>query len=408
MIFKSLKFYRESFIGFNPQVWYIALATLINRAGTMVIPFLSLYLTENMNFNLSQVGWIMSCFGVGSLIGSWLGGKLSDTIGFYPTMIGSLLATGIGFFLLQYIETFYAFCVAMILLMAVADTFRPAMFVALRTYSKPENRTRAITLIRLAINLGFSAGPAIGGFLIMKMGYAGLFWVDGITCVIASILLFATLNKKEAASAHEENKGGPQNSPYKDIPYLVFLFGTFLVSVSFLQFFSTIPLYFREVHQLQEREIGLLLASNGFLIFLIEMPLIKYFDNPRFSIYRILSFSTFLILFSFLVLNLSLWHGVLVISILFMTFGEMLNFPFMNRFSMERADRGKSGAYMALYTIAFSLSHVVSHNTGMHLIKHFGYNFTWYFMTFLLAIACVIFLLVKPLIDREKKLELNK
>lgn len=405
MFLRGLRFYRDSFTGFNPQVWFIALATLINRAGTMVVPFLSLYLTEDMHFSLGQVGWIMSCFGIGSLVGSWLGGKLSDSIGFYPTMIGSLMLTGIGFVFIQFIETFYGFCIGIILLMSIADTFRPAMFVALRTYSKPENRTRAVTLIRLAINLGFSAGPAIGGFLIMNAGYSGLFWVDGITCVIAALLLLITLNMKEAASAHADNKGGPQGSPYKDVPYLVFLLGTFLVSATFLQFFSTIPLYFREVHLLQEKEIGLLLASNGLIIFLIEMPLIKYFDNPRFSIYRILAFSTFLILMSFLVFNLSSWKGVLIISILFMTIGEMLNFPFMNRFSMERADRGKSGAYMALYTIAFSLSHVVSHNSGMHLIEHFGYDATWYVMTAFLAIACVIFLLVKPLIDREKKRE---
>jgi hypothetical protein len=33
------------------------------------------------------------------------------------------------------------------------------MFVSLATYAKPENRTRALTLVRLAVNLGF-AGPA--------------------------------------------------------------------------------------------------------------------------------------------------------------------------------------------------------------------------------------------------------
>jgi predicted MFS family arabinose efflux permease len=53
-----------------------------------------------------------------------------------------------------------------------------------------ENRTRSLTLVRLAVNLGFAAGPALGGLIIMNMGYGGLFWVDGSSCII-SILIFS-------------------------------------------------------------------------------------------------------------------------------------------------------------------------------------------------------------------------
>jgi predicted MFS family arabinose efflux permease len=62
------------------------------------------------------------------------------------------------------------------------------MFVSLATYSKPENRTRSLTLVRLAVNLGF-AGPALGGLIIMNMGYGGLFWVDGSSCIISILIL---------------------------------------------------------------------------------------------------------------------------------------------------------------------------------------------------------------------------
>ena len=158
--------YIDSFRGLSKEVWWLSLITLINRAGTMVIPFLSLYLTESLDFSLSNVGWIMSAFGLGSVFGSWLGGKLTDKIGYYKVMLFSLFTTGFLFIGLQYLTTFSSFCVGIFLVMLVADTFRPAMFVALSAYSKPENKTRSVTLIRLAINLGFSAGPAIGGLII--------------------------------------------------------------------------------------------------------------------------------------------------------------------------------------------------------------------------------------------------
>ena len=168
--------YLNTFKGLSKEVWWLALITLINRAGTMVIPFLSLYLTEDLEFSLSNVGTLMVCFGLGSVVGSWLGGKLTDSTGYYKVMVRSLLGTGILFIGLQFLNTFYALCLGIFLVMLVADMFRPAMFVALSAYSKPENKTRSVTLIRLAINLGFSAGPAVGGRTITTFGYTALFW----------------------------------------------------------------------------------------------------------------------------------------------------------------------------------------------------------------------------------------
>lgn len=88
---KKLYFnYINTFRGLSKEVWWLALITLINRAGTMVIPFLSLYLTKSLDFTLSDVGWIMSFFGLGSVVGSWIGGKLTDKIGYYKVMFFSL------------------------------------------------------------------------------------------------------------------------------------------------------------------------------------------------------------------------------------------------------------------------------------------------------------------------------
>jgi len=197
MVKRTFINYQDSFRGLSNEVWWLALITFINRAGTMVLPFMTLYLTKDLNFSLAQVGTIMSCFGVGSLLGSWLGGKLTDKIGFYRVMFWSLLITGFLFIALQFIHSFIGFALAIFITMSIADTFRPAMFVSLKAYSKPENQTRSLTLIRLAINLGFSLGPFLGGIIIATLNYSGLFWVDGITCITAVFLLKLVLSKRE-------------------------------------------------------------------------------------------------------------------------------------------------------------------------------------------------------------------
>jgi predicted MFS family arabinose efflux permease len=384
--------YINTFRGLSKEVWWLALITLINRAGTMVIPFLSLYLTKSLNFSLSDVGWIMTAFGLGSVMGSWLGGKLTDKIGFYKVMVFSLFATGLLFILLQYLNTFITFWFGILIIMLIADMFRPAMFVALIAYSKPENKTRSVTLIRLAINLGFSAGPALGGLIITTLSYHGLFWVDGITCITATAVLINVLHPKKTQTLENVKSESP-TSAYTDKLFLVFLGAMILFGIVFLQYFSTMPLYYKDVYFLSELDIGILLGMNGFLIFVFEMPLIKWLENSRFSKSGLMLTGAVLTGLSFLILNVTSWTGVLIIGMLLMTFGEMVAFPFSNAFAMERAKHGNQGEYMALYSISFSIAHIFGHNMGLQLVNSVGYSKTWYFTT-LLAALCVFLLFI--------------
>ncbi len=367
----------------------------------MVIPFLSLYLTKNRGFSLEDVGWILTCFGLGSVAGSWIGGKLVDRIGHYKTMAGSLLISGLFFILLQFPVSFWGICLGIFLVMSVADAFRPAVFVAINAYSKPENRTRSITLIRLAINLGFSAGPAAGGLIIAGVGYSGLFWVDGITCILGGILLLKLLHPKKAIGNIPEILIKPR-SVLKDKPFLVFIGAMILFGFIFLQYFSTIPLYYAQVHFLSEFQIGLILGLNGFLIFLLEMPLIKYLESKvRSSLFHVIN-GTLLVGLSFLIINLTGWVGVVVVGMMLLTLGEMIAFPFSNSFALKRAQGGKQGSYMAIYSIAFSIGHIFGHNSGMQLIGRFGFDLTWYVMIILCIAACGLLVLAMNMLKNEK------
>ena len=130
MLKTAFQRYIDNFKGFSREIWILTLITFINRAGTMVLPFLSKYLKEDLGFSYGQVGWIMVCFGVGSMLGSWLGGKLSDKIGFYKIMIFSLLTSGLLFLAIQFVTSFIGLCISMFVIMSVADMYRPAMFVS--------------------------------------------------------------------------------------------------------------------------------------------------------------------------------------------------------------------------------------------------------------------------------------
>lgn len=384
--------YLANFRGLSREIWLLAFVTFINRAGAMVIPFLSLYLINVEGFTLPQVGWIMSCFGLGSLAGTYIGGKLTDTIGFYKVILASLFFGGVGFVLLQFIDAFYPFCVSIFILTLMTDAARPAIYVAADTYSKPGNTTRSITLIRLAINLGFSIGPLIGGLIIAHINYKSLFWIDGLSCIMAAVGVFLLLKpkKQKVINLKKEivlKEGVP---PYLNKLYILFFIIMVANSLAFVQYFSVMPVYYEQVHLLSEDLIGWLMFINGATIVVFEMPLIGWLDRKNISKTMATFWGIVLLGISFLVLNLTSWSGILVIAMLLMTLGEMIGFPFSNALALEMAPKGRKGSYMAFYSMSFSIAHLIGHNGGMNLVAAVGYFDTWNVMAIFLAFTAVL------------------
>jgi predicted MFS family arabinose efflux permease len=405
MLKTALGRYINNFKGFTREVWILALITFVNRAGTMVLPFLSKYLKENLHFTYSEVGWIMVAFGLGSMLGSWLGGKLTDKIGFYKIMIFSLFTSGILFFILQYITTFWGLCFGMFIIMAISDMFRPAMFVSLSVYAKPENRVRALSLVRLAVNLGFTAGPTLGGLIILGMGYQGLFWVDGSSCIIA-ILIFAFYIKEKKripiTTDDSETKILPK-SIYKDKPFWMLLFISFITAMVFFQIFTTLPLYHNEKFGLTEFQTGLLLSINGLLVFLLEMPLVGFLERKKVNKVRNIAYGSLCIAAGYYILLLDSWVGILILSIVLLTLGEIFSFPFANAVALNRAPNGQEGHYMGLYTMSFSLAHIASSKTGLEIIGYYGYLVNWFIMGSLGMVALFCCIWLNKMLHNEQK-----
>ena len=189
MLTRTLSLYKTSFTGLSKEAWLLSFVMLINRSGTMVLPFMTLYLTgKDMQRTLTEAGIVMGLFGFGSIIGAYFGGKFSDKIGFHKIQLVTLLFGGIMFIILGQVKSYPLICVFSFLLSLINEAFRPANSSAIAFYSTPENRTRSYSLNRLAINLGWAVGSSIGG-LIASYNYELLFWVDGITNISAAIRL---------------------------------------------------------------------------------------------------------------------------------------------------------------------------------------------------------------------------
>ena len=178
MVGPIVNLYRNAFSGLSKSTWWLAFILLVNRSGTMVVPFMTIYLTQFHGFSIGQAGIVMGLFGAGAVAGGFLGGRLTDKYGFHRIQFITLAGGGLLFFVLGQMKSYSLICLFTFLLSLVNEAFRPANATAVAHYSTPENRTRSYSLNRLAINLGWAFGGGLGG-LLASFNYQLLFWVDG-------------------------------------------------------------------------------------------------------------------------------------------------------------------------------------------------------------------------------------
>lgn len=358
MFLRTVTLYKTSFAGLSGKTWLLSLIMLINRSGTMVLPFMTLYLTsKEMGRSLTDAGIVMGLFGLGSVIGAYFGGRFTDKIGYFKVQLFTLFFGGLLFMVLGQVKSFPLICFFSFVLSLVNEAFRPANSSAIAHYSTIANRTRSYSLNRLAVNLGWAFGTSVGGF-IASINYELLFWVDGFTNIAAAILLFVFL-KPEKESNREPATTDVQevaaHSAYKDKTYLWFIFLATIFGMCFFQLFTTVPKYWRDNLDLSENFIGLVMALNGILIVCLEMVLIYILEQKKKNHVYIAAGVAFCGLSYFGLLMPGNAHIVTFIMVGFITIGEIISMPFMNSYWIGRSNEKNRGQYAALYSMSWGI-----------------------------------------------------
>lgn len=382
MIASIRQLYANSYSGISKQIWLLSLVMFVNRCGTMVLAFMTLY-CRSLGFSTSEAGWAVSVYGLGSIVGALLGGRISDRFGFYPTQVGALLLGGVFFILLGQMESYPAILVCTFFLSMVNESFRPANATAISYYSTAANRTQAFSLIRLAINLGWGVGSAVGGIL-ASIDYQWLFWTDGGTSILASMLLLWLLPRsvRHAGQEIKEEKSpstvSTASAPYRDHVFIRFLFFQVLFSIAFFQLFTTVPLFMKEGLKLDEFSIGVIMSANGVMIALFEMVLVYSLEGRK-PYLVLMTAGTVLMAFSYLLL-VKPWPGGFVTGMVFtilITMAEMIAMPFMNSYYIARSSDHNRGQYAGLYTMAWSVAQVIGSASGAWLAHVLGFSGLW-------------------------------
>lgn len=386
---KLINIYIDSFRGLNKDVFVFGLMMLINRIGTLILPFLTLYATQQLGWTKVDAGTATMWFGLGSFAGAIIGGEMTDRIGYYKTMAISLFSAAIFFYYLQFVTEFYMFCGFLFVSSLLADLIRPALWTGITYFTNKDNQTRAVSLLRMAFNAGIAIGPAFAGTLIEKYGYNLIFTIDGVTCFAAGIFLLVFIENRKEKEQENEEEDEDGISPYKDLMYMTFMGLNLLMLISFFQILFTVPLFMTEVMGYSEKEVGFFYTANGLLILFTEMPIVYYMEK-YFTKFKSMIIGASMIGISILIFIFPLPAlAMILFYTFFVSIGEIINFPFIASASMDRATKGTIGKYMSVNTVMFSLALIIAPKFGTLILDAFGYNILFIVM-FLLCVISVV------------------
>ncbi len=388
MFTTTINLYKNAYSGLTRRIWLLAVVMLINRCGTMVLAFMTLY-CNHRGYTETQGGFAVAVYGIGSLFGAFIGGRISDKFGFYNLQFIALLGGGVMFIILGQMDSYLTICIGIFFTSMVNEAFRPANSTAIAFYSTPENRTQSFSLIRLAINLGWGIGSALAGIL-ASISYHLLFWVDGFTNIAAGIALILILPKvtllQQHATSHvtaEKSKG-----PFQDKTFMIFILFMLLFATCFFQLFTTVPLYFKEGLHLNEFWIGIIMAMNGIVIAMFEMVIVFKLEGLK-PYLKLMMYGTLLLALSYFMLNIPLASGFILAFavILMVTIAEIVAMPFMNSYYIARTTTANRGQYAAIYTMTWSSAQVVGSLSGTQIAHSLGYTYLWWILGFICIIT---------------------
>jgi predicted MFS family arabinose efflux permease len=345
----------------------------------------------------------MALFGLGSIVGAFAGGWLSDKIGHFWVQFISLTAGGALFLAVANLTDFAELSLGIFAISAISEMLRPANQASVASYAKPENVTRAFSLNRMAVNLGYSVGPALGG-LLATFSYKLLFIADGITCLLAGVLFFFYFRNKKPRPITQPSsaKGQSTREALTNWRFVLFVLLVLSFATVFFQLFMTLPLYYKEVYSLPEGKIGLLIGLNGLIVFLLEMVLVYLIGN-KFSLRRLIMIGSIMNGLSYMLLNLFDAEAVLYVAVFVISIAEIMSMPFMATYTIQSSGEKNRGIYLGMYSFAYSAAFVLAPAFGTWTVSHWGFETLWWLCGVLSVFSAAGFYLLmsKPALQAE-------
>lgn len=345
--------------------WVLVGATFVNRFGVFVVPFLALFITRNGN-TATQAGYAVAAYSLGGFIAAGIGGWMADRLGRNVTMAVSALAGAVCMIAMSQAVDWRALAALAFITGAINEAGSPASAALVQDIVPPEHRVIAYAVQRFAVNLAWSLGPATAGFL-AEYSFFWLFVVDAASSAFFGIVAWLFLPRGRRTAREHAGWGHAWQSIRANHAFLA-LFGACICTAwIFRQTNTTFPLHF-ERNGLPLHWCGLVLALNGVMICLFEVPLAA--GLRLWPVKQVLALGYILMGASFFTFLISGSLTAFVLMMVVFTMGEMSAFSRQQAYSASLSPDDMRGRYVGFLSLAWCAGNTASSALGMPLYDH--------------------------------------
>jgi MFS family permease len=343
--------------------WTLIGVTFIDRlGGALLFPFFALYITSKFGVGMTQVGMLFAVFSISSFIGSFLGGALTDRMGRKGLLIFSLITSSLSAVALGLVDSLEAFFILAIVVGILTDTGGPAYQAMVADLLPEEKRTQGYGIIRVAANLAFTIGPAIGGLLASR-SYLLLFIADAIISLISAGIVFFYLPETKP----EVQPGAPSQSlggtfrgylrVFQDKIFMMFIAACVLMGLVYMNMHTTLGVYLRDIHDVPEAGYGVLLSMNALLVVVFQFPITRRIKGKPPML--MMALGTTLYAIGFVMYGFVTAFAMFLLAMVVITLGEMLVAPVSQALTAKMAPVDMRGRYMAVFGFSWGIPFAV-------------------------------------------------
>ncbi len=387
---------KKTYHDFPPLFWIVVFTLFIDSIGsTLLFPFFSLYITEKFGVGMTQAGVLLGMSSLFGLVGSVIGGALTDKFGRRQLILFGLVFSALSSLLFGFasdINFLYIIIVIVGLLSRVAGPAQDAMMADILPEDK---RQEGFGITRVVFNFSWIFGTALGG-LIASRSFLALFIVDAVLSGIVALILFRYLPETRPASQHIEHKSesflktiSGYRVVLRDFAYMAFTFAGMIVLLVYQQQYSSFPVYLRETHNISSDIYGIMLSITGLEVVLFQFGVSRLVR--KYHPFLMMALASLFFMIGFGMIGFVSGVAFFLFAVITITIGEMIMFPTNKSIAVGFAPADMRGRYMAVYDLGWAIPAAIGPALAGLILDNYNPNYLWYLGGILCAFAALSF-----------------
>ena len=401
--------------GLKRSVYVLFLARIINSIGSFVYPFLTLFLTDKLDYSASDAGLILMIVTTSFVPGSLLGGKLADSFGRKKILVTAQFLSAVSFIVCAVIpnkQLVPLFIIAAEFFMGIVHPTQTAMLTDL---SRPENRKAAFSLLYLGHNIGFALGPLLAGLMYNSHPY-WLFSGDALTTLISIFLvsLFIveskpteeqmeeSIQKKEDehASLERAEKGSVLKVLAARPGLIIFILLVMLMNFVYSQLTFSLPLFLKSVFGAEGAVLyGTTMTFNAVIVILGTTLVIGLTKNMKPIIAVMIAAILYAVGFGGIFFTHAFY--IIIITAFVWTIGEILGATNIDVYIAAHTPMSHRGRINSIVPVIMGAGHAISPFLMGQFIERNSIRMVWPFAS-IFAVLSAAGLAVLYLVEKRK------